>query len=169
MTGVDKIKALFHHDKAHEEEVPASEAQAEAIHEAEKEYPHRSTSIRRQEEHARAEAIADERIEEREAEELTEPAEKWTPPTIVHGREPLETAVRKASLKRAGKMVPDAFEDGPKPGMPDLVGGTHIPESELPQRKDRMEHTATRPADPNDPKSMDGLPEPTTAGDDMAI
>ena len=37
-------------------------------------------------------------------------------------------------------------------GEPDMQGVTRIPESELKPRADRMEHTATRPSDPNDPK-----------------
>lgn len=81
----------------------------------------------------------------RELEESTEIAEEWTPPVVVHGRGPLRTAVQRATLKRVGKDVDD-FDSAPKAAMPDLEGVTHIPESKLPQRKDRMEHTATRPA-----------------------
>lgn len=36
-------------------------------------------------------------------------------------------------------------------GQPDMTGVTRIPEGMLPQRVDRMERTATRPSDPNDP------------------
>lgn len=88
---------------------------------------------------------------DREADASFEPAAEWTPPTIEHGREPLATVVHRASLERAGRKDDGPAEEGRGAGVPDMDGVTHIPESELPVRHDRKEHTATRPSDPNDP------------------
>ncbi|KAK4702677.1 hypothetical protein P7C70_g3547, partial [Phenoliferia sp. Uapishka_3] len=131
--------------------------------------PEAHVTISQQEAHTRAEALADERIAEREQQEAHERPHDWQPPTVVHGREPLATVVHRASVKRGGRHAGETGEHGPKVGMPDMEGVTHIPESELPVRHERSEHTALRPSDPNDPNSMDGKPNPTSAGDDYAI
>ncbi|GAA5842182.1 hypothetical protein JCM11251_000118 [Rhodosporidiobolus azoricus] len=118
---------------------------------------HKAMSAHNTEE-ARADALA----QQRELSQHAHP-ERSGPPDVVpvSSRHELSNMPHRPSLEDAaeGHAVPRAT-------TPDLQGVTHIPESELPPRLDRMENTATRPADPNDPKSMNGLPTGTVAGDD---
>ncbi|GAA6009902.1 hypothetical protein JCM10207_002151 [Rhodosporidiobolus poonsookiae] len=116
--------------------------------------------------HEREEARADALIASREASERAHPSASGPPDLVpVSAAHDLSSVPHRAALEDAA--------EGRKAGRattPDLDGVTHIPESELPVRHERMENTATRPADPNDPKSMNGLPDNwTTAGDDRML
>ncbi|BGP21052.1 hypothetical protein JCM10213v2_009231 [Rhodosporidiobolus nylandii] len=114
--------------------------------------------------HEREEARADALIAKRENQEHVHP-ERSGPPDVVPSKYELSSMPHRASLEEAA--------EGKAPGRattPDMEYGTHIPESELPIRHERMENTGLRPSDPNDPKSMDGLPDNwTTAGDDRTL
>ncbi|GAA6030532.1 hypothetical protein JCM8097_006192 [Rhodosporidiobolus ruineniae] len=114
--------------------------------------------------HAAEEAKADKNIAQREAEEHAHPSRSG-PPDVVPSKHDLSSFPHRGSLEEAA--------EGQKPGRattPDHLNQTHIPESELPIRHDRMENTATRPADPNDVKSMNGLPDNwAVAGDDRML
>ncbi|GAA5970395.1 hypothetical protein JCM11641_001692 [Rhodosporidiobolus odoratus] len=114
--------------------------------------------------HEREEARANALIAQREAAEHVHP-ERSGPPDAVRSRHELSSMPHRASLEEAA----EGHQAG-KVTTPDLTGGTHIPESELPIRHERMENTATRPSDPNDRKSMNGLPDNwSTAGDDRML
>lgn len=122
------------------------------------------------------------RADEREVEQGSG-GQQWQPPVIQGGREPLEQAAHHHGHQPTGAHL----------GQPDLQGGTHIPESELKTRFATV-HTALRPENPDQPgvrnssspatrfaladlsfaslvnsQAMDGRPEPSTAGDDLAI
>ena len=110
--------------------------------------------------HLEQEAIADDRSLLREAEQPTKAIDptsnESTSLSSFAPRVPLDQAVHPGHSK--------------KPSGPDTTSGTHIPEQELPVKMHhRKEHTAARPSDPNDEHSMDGKPEKSSAGDDMAI
>ncbi|TKA52830.1 hypothetical protein B0A53_04526 [Rhodotorula sp. CCFEE 5036] len=134
---------------------------------------HEETHIaerRHREEEERANAL----IAEREAFERTHPTASGPPDAvpIPPASLDLSTVPHRASLDEAAHgdhaKHHHAIEKGAT--TPDLDGVTHIPEKQLPPRLDRMEHTALRPSDPNDYKSMDGKPLPLgAAGDDAML
>ncbi|TNY22309.1 hypothetical protein DMC30DRAFT_392516 [Rhodotorula diobovata] len=115
--------------------------------------------------HDREEARADALAAEREADQRAHPSH-------AHTLEPFErtepsSLARRTSLKAAAHGHTRVDEG--EVTQPDLDGVTHIPESQLPERKPRMDPTALRPSDPNDLNSMDGAATYGTAGDDRAI
>ncbi|GAA5847595.1 hypothetical protein JCM9279_005316 [Rhodotorula babjevae] len=112
-------------------------------------------------EEARADALA----AEREADQRAHPSH-------AHTLEPVQAHELSSMPHRPALEEAAEGHNAVHPGevtRPDLEGVTHIPESELPERKPRMEHTALRPSDPNDMNSMDGAASYGTAGDDRAI
>ncbi|GAA5988601.1 hypothetical protein JCM10908_003637 [Rhodotorula pacifica] len=125
---------------------------------------------RHEQEEKRANAL----IAEREASERAHPALSGPPDAvpIPPASQSLSSFPNRASLDEAahGNQAKHhhAIEKGAT--TPDLDGVTHIPEKDLPPRIERMEHTALRPSDPNDYKSMDGKPLPLgAAGDDAML
>ena len=85
--------------------------------------------------------------EEREALEAQQPPanpKDFTPPVVTNPRGPLSSFEPRNSLEHAA-------HGGKGPALPDLQGGTHIPEKELVPRHHESQHTALRPSDPNDP------------------
>ncbi|BGP12011.1 hypothetical protein NBRC10512_000376 [Rhodotorula toruloides] len=114
--------------------------------------------------HEKEEARADRLIAEREQEARVQPATSG-PPDVVPPPAELSSFPHRQNLDEVAHDPQHAHAK--KQTTPDLEGVTHIPESELPPRLPRMENTALRPSDPNDPNSMNGLPEPlNVAGDD---
>ncbi|KAM0787234.1 hypothetical protein ACM66B_006471 [Microbotryomycetes sp. NB124-2] len=152
---MDKIKHALHidsHSKQTEEQTHINDP--ELVHDR----------IRTErDKHERQEAAADEHIHEREVEEAQYPQQGFTPPQVVQAREPLSSFAPRESLDDAAHGKHHA------PG-PDMYGGTHISERDLPPRHHEAQNTALRPSDPRDPTAMDGAPtDPTSAGDDYAI
>ena len=112
------------------------------------------------ERHLEAEAIADELSALREAELPSKPVDPISKESTT-----LSAFAPRLSLDQV--VHPDHSK---KLTGPDTTGGSHIPEEELPVKMHhRKENTAARPSDPHDVNSMDGRPEESTAGDDMAI
>ncbi|KAK4048910.1 hypothetical protein OIV83_004466 [Microbotryomycetes sp. JL201] len=151
---MDKIKHALHLDSAHTHTSQSTHTNnPEAVHE---------TIRTERDKHEREEAAADEHIHDREVQEAQDPTQEFVPPTVVQAREPLSSFERE-SLNDAAHGTHHA------PG-PDMYGGTHIPEQELPRPHHEAQNTALRPSDPRDPTAMDGAPtDPTSAGDDYAI
>lgn len=80
---------------------------------------------------------------------------------VVNPRGPVSSLQPRNSLKHAA-------HGGKGPALPDLEGGTHIPEKELIPRHHESQHTALRPSNPydvtvsmalskRDPQADDGL------------
>ncbi|GAA6003933.1 uncharacterized protein JCM10292_000612 [Rhodotorula paludigena] len=122
--------------------------------------------------HNREEARADALIAERESVEEAHPTPVGVAEVPVAGTG--ESGAGLSSMPQRPALE-DAAEGHTRvePGevtLPDLDGVTHVPERELPPRKERMENTATRPADAGDPESMNGYPVPlNVAGDDRML
>ncbi|KDE03769.1 hypothetical protein, variant [Microbotryum lychnidis-dioicae p1A1 Lamole] len=113
-------------------------------------------------EHDRLEAQVDAEIQDRERREARAGVRPFQAPEVVGGRLGLEEIVQQAHH-------PEQHSNHHQ-GHPDLYGGTHIPETSLPQMHHETQHTALRPSDPNDPTAMDGaVRNDTSAGDDYAI
>ncbi|BGO96290.1 hypothetical protein JCM10020v2_008027 [Rhodotorula toruloides] len=137
--------------------------------------------------HEKEEARADRLIGTFRSSPFVEAVEEWTHPALFFKAEREQEARVQPATSGPPDVVPPPAElssfphrqnldevahdpqhaHAKKQTTPDLEGVTHIPESELPPRLPRMENTALRPSDPNDPNSMNGLPEPlNVAGDD---
>jgi len=84
--------------------------------------------------------------DERELREAAEgPARPidFEPPVVTNPRGPISSLAPRNSLDHAA-------HGGKGPALPDLQGGTHIPEKELLRPNHESQHTALRPSDPND-------------------
>ncbi|GAA5927282.1 hypothetical protein JCM1841_001343 [Sporobolomyces salmonicolor] len=110
--------------------------------------------------HLQAEAQADALIQQRESSELKRPTESG-PPDVVPPPHELSSFAHRPSLEEAAEG-----KTAPAQTTPDLEGVTHIPESELPVRHERMHHTGLRPGGFDEWSSKDDPPNTTTAGDD---
>ncbi|GAA5973892.1 hypothetical protein JCM21900_005918 [Sporobolomyces salmonicolor] len=110
--------------------------------------------------HLKAEAQADALIQQRESSELKHPTESG-PPDVVPPPHELSSFAHRPSLEEAAEG-----KTAPAQTTPDLEGVTHIPESELPVRHERMHHTGLRPGGFDEWSSKDDPPNTTTAGDD---
>ncbi|GAA6012724.1 hypothetical protein JCM11491_002543 [Sporobolomyces phaffii] len=144
---VDKIKHIVHPtgDKT-PDEIDADKHRAMNNHEAEEQ---------------RADALA----KERQLDEVAHPSQHGTPTTLP----PQGQGQDLSSFPHRDSLADAAHHHHESATHPDLQGATHIPESQLPQRHYRMEHTALRPSDPNDPNSMDGAASYNVAGDDRTL
>ncbi|GAA5858120.1 hypothetical protein JCM8547_005658 [Rhodosporidiobolus lusitaniae] len=144
----NKIKHFIHPDTKDPDTVDAEKHRAHDSHVAEE---------------ARADAL----IAQRENQEHVHP-ERSGPPDVVPSRHNLSSMPHRESLEAAAEhkhITPGGTT------TPDMMYVTHIPESELPIRHERMENTALRPSDPNDVNSMNGAVDPrsTVAGDDRML
>ncbi|GAA5941443.1 uncharacterized protein JCM15063_006104 [Sporobolomyces koalae] len=119
---------------------------------------HQETNAHEAEEQ-RADALA----KERQLDEAVHPSQHGTPEQLAAQGHDLSSFPHRDSLGDA------AHHHHEQQTHPDMQGVTHIPESELPERKYRLEHTALRPSDPNDPNSMDGRANYNVAGDDRTL
>ncbi|GAA5861653.1 hypothetical protein JCM1840_005221 [Sporobolomyces johnsonii] len=110
--------------------------------------------------HVKAEAQADALIQQRESSELEHPSESG-PPNVVPPPHELSSFAHRPSLEEAaeGKAPPAQT-------TPDLDGVTHIPESELPIRHERMHHTGLRPGGFDEWSSKNDPPNDTALGFD---
>ncbi|GAA5838617.1 hypothetical protein JCM3766R1_006035 [Sporobolomyces carnicolor] len=116
--------------------------------------------------HEAEEQRADALAKERRLDEVAHPAQHGTPTSLPpQSQHDLSSFPHRDSLDDAAHHHHDSNEAT----HPDMARVTHIPESELPERKYRIENTALRPHDPNDPRSMDGAANDTVAGDDRML
>ncbi|SCV67127.1 BQ2448_5773 [Microbotryum intermedium] len=119
-------------------------------------------------EHDRLEVQADAEIHAREVQKARQGPSSFQAPQVVGRRPELEELVEQARhpQQQQQSTTPNTHHQG----HPDLMGGTHIPETSLHQRHHETQHTALRPNDPNDKTAMDGaVRNETSAGDDYAI
>ncbi|GAA5915148.1 uncharacterized protein JCM6883_001747 [Sporobolomyces salmoneus] len=114
--------------------------------------------------HEAEEQRADALAKERELDEVAHPAQHGTPTSL-----PPQQQHDLSSFPHRDTLADAAHHEHHSQTHPDLAGVTHIPESELPERHYRKENTALRPADPNDPRSMDGAANYNVAGDDRTL
>ncbi|GAA5998760.1 hypothetical protein JCM5350_007633 [Sporobolomyces pararoseus] len=114
--------------------------------------------------HEAEEQRADALAKERELDERAHPSQHGTPTSL-----PPQQQGELSSFPHRDSLSDAAHHHHETQTHPDMQGVTHIPESELPERKYRIENTALRPADPNDPRAMDGAANYNVAGDDRTL
>ncbi|GAA6060640.1 hypothetical protein JCM10212_006391 [Sporobolomyces blumeae] len=120
----------------------------------------------KRDQHEAAERQADALARERKIDERVHPNQHGTP-AQTHPTSDLSSFPHRESLDDAAHHShPTASANETHP---DMQGVTHIPESELPPRHYRLEDTALRPSDPNDPNSMNGKANYAVAGDDRTL
>ncbi|KAK4053331.1 hypothetical protein OIO90_003943 [Microbotryomycetes sp. JL221] len=149
---MDKIKHALHIQEHNPESSHSSTSDPDQVHDR-----IRTERTKHEEEEARADEI----MHERQVDQASEP-NGFVPPYVVNQREPLSSYTRES--------LNDVVHHEHHPPGPDMYGGTHLPEKDLPKLTHEAQNTAVRPSDPQDPTAMDGAPtDPTSAGDDYAI